>query len=412
MIPNSATFSAITGPYPFFSTFRWKTAVLVVWIGPPLPLLDFSQLCLVPPLFLHLHSLGLFRVLVLPLPHPPWVRTAIAFCFASLVKLHSPRCQKSLQPWLSSSFSSPHSHSQLCRCPPSAESMTCQGYCTGTGLSHRYFSLLCGTGSPNGAAGPPGPLCSLALELNLIKGPLQLSSKWRNLPMISWAYDVKILHQDLEWSHHAKDDRQLLQNMVNALKRPHMSDHVCCGPLKWLILSCTTSSGHLSLMPWTSCYHCSKDTVVFPGITSPLKVLICGLSTLSPVWSTLESWELTNVGDRLRGVYQCLWDGITAAFLVVGYAFTTTPGTLGFVWGKPTQGVTSLFGWFWFGGPPTPHKTVYHPGSKLPLSVTSVTWTPGSPIALPLSWACWGEDMCQLSYPWYILRHKIGCHPS
>ena len=69
-----------------------------------------------------------------------------------------------------------------------------------------------------------------------------------------------------------------------------------------MILSWTTASGRWSLMHWMSWYHCLKDTSVFPGVASPLKVLILRVPILSPaasmlrrlLTSTLARWGLAS----------------------------------------------------------------------------------------------------------------------
>ena len=72
--------------------------------------------------------------------------------------------------WLSSHWSlglnslgSTHSCCQPCGQPPTATSMTHQGYCTGTGLSQSDSSLHHWTCSPEGAAEPPGPSFSMGI---------------------------------------------------------------------------------------------------------------------------------------------------------------------------------------------------------------------------------------------------------
>ena len=46
-------------------------------------------------------------------------------------------------------------------------------------------------------------------------------------------------------------------------------------------------------MHWTSWYHCSKDTLVFPGVASLLKVLILGVPILSQAASKLSRWQIS-----------------------------------------------------------------------------------------------------------------------
>ena len=59
-------------------------------------------------------------------------------------------------------------------------------------------------------------------------------------------------------------------------------------PFKYLImLSWTTDSVQWALMHCTSCYHCSKNTSVFPRVVSLLNVLTLGVPNLSLAMSVL-----------------------------------------------------------------------------------------------------------------------------
>ena len=99
-------------------------------------------------------------------------------------------------------------------------------------------------------------------------------------------------------------------------------------------------------MHYISWYHCSKDTTNFPGLTSPLKVLIWGEPILSLAMSKLRRW-LMSAADW--GGYWLPWElaiphpfshlGSTSPSL--GTPSLLPPGTFRFPQGDPNGGVTS-----------------------------------------------------------------------
>ena len=71
-----------------------------------------------------------------------------------------------------------------------------------------------------------------ALELNLVKGPFQPHGKGGKLFITTLAHLIIILAEDIKQGHHAKDDQQFVQYMVNASGGPHIPSHICCSPLQ------------------------------------------------------------------------------------------------------------------------------------------------------------------------------------
>ena len=177
--------------------------------------------------------------------------------------------------------------------------------------------------------------------------------------------------------------------MVDTGNRPHIPNHICCCPFNDLmILSQTNASGYWSLACWTSWYHCLKNTLVFPGVASPLKVLILGVPILSPAVSVLRRWPTFALAQG--GLADCCMGSpgphpsfSEGHFPVIHVGYPTTPRDpqdcprVTHVGSPPTSWLPLT------GHPPVPLVVIHHQGPGGPWVVLSG--------AHCISGAHWGE---------------------
>ena len=69
---------------------------------------------------------------------------------------------------------------------------------------------------------------SRVLELNLVEDPFQPHGKGGNLFITPMTFQlIKILHEDIKSGHHAKDDQEFVQYMVDNSGGSHIPSHIC-----------------------------------------------------------------------------------------------------------------------------------------------------------------------------------------
>ena len=170
-------------------------------------------------------------------------------------------------------------------------------------------------------------------------------------------------------------------------------------------------------MHWTSWYHCSKDTSVFLGVVSPLKVFIWGVPILNPAVSMLRSWPTSAVSwwgltGHIIGS-PCLhpslfWDPLPH----LSYSITADPRDPWVPWDDASRVHPPPSGPFWFGELLLLPAVDHHWDPRHPWLVLPVVWMPGPLTALCPGWACWGEARYPLPYPAHVFEHQRSCCSS
>ena len=160
-------------------------------------------------------------------------------------------------------------------------------------------------------------------------------------------------------------------------------------------------------MHWTLWYHCSKDTLVFQGMASPLMVLIVGVPIHSPSTSMLRRW-LTSALD-----WRDLWATVQAHYIsipslseahfpVIHVGFTATPRNPQIAPGWPMLGCCPL-------PPPALPQclSVYNGQSPLPQSFLDLqcTCSYSSLVALQLPH---GHTIGWLTQSWLVTASFMG----